>query len=173
MRDRPVPLRRYVPPLGPVNHSDGRFIFAISCFSSEVRSSSSTYTILGSHPKHWIKCRLHQPLPLACEGALHQRRIQNPKRQRANICFYQFKAASLMQVNVKPKDNEFLAFFGCQANSGGHSCSLLNEVIHVILRQPDWLTINRTLPLSGSRVASFGEAGPLWCTVHSRRLFVT
>lgn len=75
-------------------------------------------------------------------------------------------------MNVKAKDNEFLVFLGCQDDSVRHSCSLLNEVLHVILRQLDWFTINRTLLLSGSQGARFGETGPLWSTVHPRRLFV-
>jgi hypothetical protein len=102
-----------------------------------------------SIPTSGLNSPLHHPPPLAYYGALHQRRIQNPKLQRANICIYPFKAVSLIEVNTMVKKIQFLEFAGCQGSSAGYSCSLLNESLRVILSQPGWFTIHRTLPLSG------------------------
>jgi hypothetical protein len=57
-----------------------------------------------------------------------------------------------MQVNVKVKNNKFLDF-DCQGNSVSQSCSLLNQVLNLILPQPGWFTTLRALLFSGRRNA--------------------
>jgi hypothetical protein len=69
-----------------------------------------------SIPTSGLNRPLHHPPPLAYYGALHQRRIQNPKLQRASICVYPFKAASLIEVNAMEKKIQYLTFAGCQGN---------------------------------------------------------
>jgi len=103
-----------------------------------------------SIPTSGLNSPLHHPPPQAYYdyGALHQRRIQNPKLQRANICVYSFTAASLIEVNAMEKKIQLLRSAGCQGNSAGHSYSSLNEGLHVILSQQGWFPILRTLAIT-------------------------
>jgi hypothetical protein len=108
-----------------------------------------------SIPTSGLNSPLHHPPPLAYYGALHQRRIQNPKLQRANICVYPFKAASLIELNAMAKKIQFLKYACCQGHSAGHSYSLLNEGLHVILSQQGWFTIHRTAAVTGHGETTF------------------